>query len=90
MSVQEELEARSESKCEMCDMSRSLNVFEVPPTSNGSADESIIACSTCIEQIEDPEKTDPNHWRCLNDTMWSQVPAVQVMIWRMLSRLIWG
>ncbi|NQY10844.1 MAG: PhnA domain-containing protein [Flavobacteriales bacterium] len=87
MSVQEELEARSESKCEMCDMSRSLNVFEVPPTSNGSADESIIACSTCIEQIEDPEKTDPNHWRCLNDTMWSQVPAVQVMIWRMLSRL---
>ena len=28
-----------------------------------------------------------NHWRCLNDSMWSQVPAVQVMAWRMLTRL---
>lgn len=30
---------------------------------------------------------DINHWRCLNDSMWSQVPAVQVVAWRMLSRL---
>ena len=30
---------------------------------------------------------DPNHWRCLNDSMWSEVPAVQVMSWRMLKRL---
>lgn len=30
---------------------------------------------------------DVNHWRCLNDSMWSQVPAVQVMAWRMLTRL---
>ncbi len=26
-------------------------------------------------------------WRCLNDSMWSQVPAVQVLAWRMLKRL---
>ena len=30
---------------------------------------------------------DVHHWRCLNDSMWSQVPAVQVMAWRMLKRL---
>lgn len=30
---------------------------------------------------------DANHWRCLNDSMWSQVPPVQVMAWRMLTRL---
>ena len=30
---------------------------------------------------------DANHWRCLNDSMWSTVPAVQVIAWRMLSRL---
>jgi protein PhnA len=28
-----------------------------------------------------------NHWRCLNDSMWSQVPAVQVVAWRLLTRL---
>ena len=30
---------------------------------------------------------DPNHWHCLSDSMWSQVPAVQVIIWRLLNRL---
>ncbi len=30
---------------------------------------------------------DNNHWRCLNDSMWSQVPAVQVTAFRMLTRL---
>jgi protein PhnA len=30
---------------------------------------------------------DVNHWRCLNDSMWNQTPAVQVMAWRMLTRL---
>ena len=30
---------------------------------------------------------DANHWHCLNDSMWSPVPAVQVMAWRLLHRL---
>jgi protein PhnA len=28
-----------------------------------------------------------NHWRCLNDSMWSEVAAVQVIAWRILQRL---
>ena len=47
----------------------------------------MLVCKTCREQIESPEKMDANHWRCLNDSMWSQIPAVQVMAWRMLTRL---
>jgi protein PhnA len=42
---------------------------------------------TCRQQVEDPEKTDVQHWRCLNESTWSQVPAVQVIAWRMLKRL---
>lgn len=87
MSVEKSLLARSESKCELCSSATDLTVYEVPPTSNGNVDDSVIVCNTCREQIEDPTKMDPNHWRCLNDSMWSQVPAVQVMAWRMLSRL---
>ena len=87
MSIEKELQARSESKCELCTATESLAVYEVPPESNGSAEKSIFICSTCKEQIEEPEKMDPNHWRCLNDSMWSQVPAVQIMAWRMLTRL---
>ena len=40
-----------------------------------------------LHQIENPEDMAPNHWRCLNDSMWSEVAAVQVMSWRLLNRL---
>jgi protein PhnA len=87
VSIEKELQVRSESKCELCSATENLGVYEVPPGSNGSADECVLICETCREQIENPEKVDVHHWRCLNDSMWSQVPAVQVMAWRMLKRL---
>ncbi len=87
MSTEKELHARSESKCELCSSTDNLSVYEIPPTSNLSPDQCILLCTTCHEQIVDPKKIEINHWRCLNDSMWSQIPAVQVMVWRMLTRL---
>jgi len=87
MSIEKALTARSESKCELCSATEGLGVYEVPPNSDGSEEQCIMACSTCREQIGDPAKVEVNHWRCLNDSMWSQVPAVQIVAWRMLSRL---
>ncbi len=87
MSLEAELKKRSESKCELCSASDDLNVYLVPPESESTVDNSVLLCRNCIEQIEDSEKIDVNHWRCLNDSMWSQIPAVQVMAWRMLTRL---
>ncbi len=87
MSIEKVLKTRSESKCELCTATEELSVYEVPPTSNASADESILICQTCLDQIENTEKVDIHHWHCLNDSMWSQIPAVQVVAWRMLTRL---
>ena len=87
MSVEKEIQARSGSKCEFCGATDDLKVYEVPPAYNAKADQCVLICETCLEQIENPEKMDANHWRCLNDSMWSTVPAVQVMAWRMLHRL---
>ena len=87
MSILKELEERSGSKCELCSATENLQVFEVPPVSTGGIDGSLLACKTCVEQIENPENTQANHWRCLNDSMWSEYAAVQVVAWRMLSRL---
>ena len=87
MSVEKELLARSGSKCEFCGSTDDLKVYEIPPTTNGKADGCVLVCETCLKQIESPETMDANHWRCLNDSMWSSVPAVQVMAWRLLQRL---
>ncbi len=88
MSLERELKKRSGSVCELSGETDNLKVYTVPKSPGTGIDAHILISETCLEQIEDPDKTDPNHWRCLNDNMWSEVPAVQVMAWRMLTRLI--
>ena len=87
MGLLEDLQARSGAVCELCAATDSLKVHEVPPTSVTGVDSSILACETCIGQIDNPDTTDANHWRCLNDSMWSEYDAVKVVAWRMLNRL---
>ncbi|CAM1339243.1 PhnA domain-containing protein [Tenacibaculum aestuarii] len=87
MSLLQELQDRSGNQCELCASKDNLSIYEVPPISTGGVDGSLLACSTCIEQIENPETTDANHWRCLNDSMWSEFRAVKVVAWRMLHRV---
>ena len=87
MSTEQELQSRGGSKCELCSSENNLNVYQIPPNSNDSANQCVLICDTCQQQIDNQKTVDINHWRCLNDCMWSQVPAVQVMAWRMLTRL---
>ena len=87
MSLLQELQDRSGNQCELCSSKENLSIYEVPPISTGGVDGSLLACSTCVEQIENPEATDANHWRCLNDSMWSEFRAVKVVAWRMLHRV---
>ncbi|MCL5244771.1 PhnA domain-containing protein [Cellulophaga sp. 20_2_10] len=87
MSIERELSKRSQNKCELCSNEENLAPYAVLPAKNGDLQDTIFACATCITQIEDPEQTDPNHWRCLNDSMWSEQIPVQIIAWRMLSRL---
>ena len=87
MALLEELQERSGNTCELCGATENLKVYEVPPVSTGGVDGSLLGCTTCIDQIENPDNVDSNHWRCLNDSMWSEHDAVKVVAWRMLNRL---
>ena len=87
MSLQSELELRSQYKCELCSATQNLSIYELKPVSTGCVDGSVLACETCIAQIENSEEINPNHWRCLNDSMWSEFSPVKIIAWRMLHRL---
>ncbi|WOC41301.1 PhnA domain-containing protein [Polaribacter sp. HL-MS24] len=90
MGLQQDLEIRSGNQCELCTSKDNLSVYEVKPTltvGGSGVDGSLLACEICIRQIDAPETTDANHWRCLNDSMWSEHRAVKVIAWRLLSRL---
>jgi len=87
MKINNALLQRAEEKCELCGSIDDLGAFVVEPKDGSNNDDVIVICQHCKDQIENPETMDPNHWRCLNDSMWSPTIAVQVMAWRMLSRL---
>lgn len=87
MSVLQTLRERSNDTCELCASTENLKQYTILPSLNESVDNSVLVCDTCLKQIEGQNEMDPNHWRCLNDSMWSEHVAVQIMAWRMLQRL---
>jgi len=87
MSIIETLTDRAGAQCELCRSTMQLDVYEVPPVDGANSDKCILACKQCREQLDNTCDLTPEHWRCLNDSMWSSVAAVQVTAWRLLKRL---
>ena len=87
MKLEEILQSRSKNKCELCGSTENVNLYEVKPQDGRNADNCIMACEKCRSQIDKKAELEPNHWKTLSETMWSEVPGVQVVAWRMLNRL---
>lgn len=87
MKTEEVLRQRSGNACELCKSEQNLSVYEVPPQDQANVDNNILVCDTCLAQIEKKVELNNSHWTCLTESMWSEVPAVQVVAWRMLNRL---
>ncbi|MGY0036777.1 hypothetical protein [Pedobacter sp. NJ-S-72] len=87
MKLEEQLLKRSENKCELCESAEALTLYEVLPQSSSNEDNCLIICDKCLVQINKKEALDSKHWGCLTTSMWSEVPSVQVVSWRMLNRL---
>jgi protein PhnA len=87
MKLNEILLERSDNKCELCQATDTLNVYEVPPQTYADQDNCILICEKCQPQVEKKAELDSEHWRFLSDSMWSEIPGVQIVSWRMLNRL---
>lgn len=87
MKLDDQIKERSGNKCELCQSTDGLKTYEVPPQSSSNPDNSILICAKCLAQIDKKEELDNSRWRCLSESMWSEVPGVQVVSWRMLNRL---
>lgn len=82
------LHRRSTGRCELCDAETDLIACPVPPVADATADRYVHVCTVCNAQIAGDQPLDARHWRCLQQAAWSEVPAVQVMSWRLLARLV--
>ena len=80
-----QLESRAENACELCRAMDDLAPFDVTPNADETLASQVLLCPECRDQITG--EIDPNHWKGLANTMWSEYAPVQVMAWRMLDRL---
>ncbi len=81
------LQSRSGNACELCLSVNGLTSYEVGPDTATKEETAIYVCSKCKAQLEKKELPDLAHWKCLEQSMWSEIPAIQVVSWRMLNRL---
>jgi protein PhnA len=87
MKLEDQLLQRSGKQCELCQSGDNIKMYEVPPQDQSNEDNTIMICNKCLAQVDKKEELDSKHWNCLTTSMWSEVPGVQVVSWRMLNRL---
>ncbi len=84
-----DLARRAKSKCELTGASGvPLRAYEVPPVGNEpDFERTLLVSEACHEMLERPQKLAGREWQCLAEVVWSELPAVQVVAWRMLNEL---
>ncbi len=87
MNIDKDLQKRSNNTCELCGSTEAIIAYAVPSSPGNRLEHHLLICPTCSSEMEHIETADPIHWRCLNESIWSEVPAVKVVSWRMLHRL---
>ncbi len=84
-----DLARRAKSKCELTGASGvPLRAYEVPPVAvEPNLVRTLLLSETCHEVLEQPRRLQGREWQFLAELVWSEMPAVQVVAWRMLQVL---
>lgn len=88
MSFEKELAARSGNVCEISGSANNLKSYLVAPKAGTSVDDFVFIEEALINQLEGKTPVVANDWRCLNDSMWNETPAVKVIAYRQLNSLL--
>jgi protein PhnA len=78
--MNDDLLQRANNACELCKNTQDLVAYIVEPKDN-----EIIICQTCNLKLNNIKED--SHWHCLNDSMWSEIDAVKVVVYRIISHL---
>jgi protein PhnA len=84
-----QLARRSKSRCELCgEGGLALAPTEVEPAPDDpDVEHTVFICAACRDAIARPDSARGQHWRCLVDRLWSDLPASQVLALRLLEHL---
>ncbi|WP_312330641.1 PhnA domain-containing protein [Sphingobacterium sp.] len=87
MKLEEQLQARAGGKCELTGNGLTLVAYTLPPEITANLDNTLLISEKLVNQLNKTEQLNPEDWKFLPNAMWSENAAVQIVCWRMLSRL---
>jgi len=84
-----DLARRAKSKCELTGAAGvPLRPYQIPPIpAEPLLEQTLLLSEACHEALAKPQKMAGRSWQCLTEMVWSEMPAVQVVAWRMLHEL---
>jgi protein PhnA len=87
--ISKDLVRRAKSKCELTGVSGApLRPYEVPPVpTEPDLERTLLISEECHEMLGNPKRLEGRAWQCLAEVVWSELPAIQVVAWRMLNHL---
>ncbi len=77
---------RNNNSCELCKSQNDIKIIHLEPQSK-LFDSGLVLCEKCNQMAFQGEIQDMQHWRCLNESIWSEYDAVKVLSWRILTQL---
>ena len=88
MSINTILSERSGNTCELCgNRDPNLQVYTVPPKKDEIPENQVVLCNDCFDKITANNFEDAEYWRFLTGSIWSEVPSVQALSYRLLTKL---
>ncbi len=83
MSVNAQLNERSQGTCELCSNAPASQEYTVSPKSDDDIQNQVAVCETCLTAIEATDKG--AYWSFLEGTIWNPEPSIQALSYRILQ-----
>ncbi len=84
-STEKELLNRANNDCELCGNTSELFPYHVDPMEEDEVNSYVALCNNCKSSIDENEGIGGNEWRFLSDSMWSEVPSIKILSYRLLQ-----
>ncbi len=79
---------RANGSCEICaQASDELQAYAVPPKTSKDDADCVALCTSCHLSISNNDYSNTNQYRGVVGSIWSEVPAVQVLSYKILGKL---
>jgi len=86
MTLEQELIERSKHTCELCGAAGDGQIYAILPQPKANADNNVILCTTCMGIADRTTTISAADMGFLSGSIWSELPAIQVLSWRLLNR----